>query len=135
MCIRDSYTGDGPALRHWFDICPKHCHTTLDTHDGMGVPDVEGLLEPEQVRHVIQTLLTRGANIKWAFREGSLDHTSLLNAYQMNATYYSALGENDDAYLLARAIQFFAPGTPQVYYGGLLAGKNDAERFAATRCV
>ena len=28
-------------------------------------------------------------------------------------------------YLIARAIQFFAPGTPQVYYVGLLAGGND----------
>jgi sucrose phosphorylase len=25
----------------------------------------------------------------------------------------------------ARAIQFFAPGMPQVYYVGLLAGSND----------
>ena len=132
LLLHTLYTGDGSALRHWFDICPKHCHTTLDTHDGMGVPDVEGLLEPQEVRQVIETLLERGANIKWAFREGSLDHTNLLNAYQMNATYYSALGKNDEAYLLARAIQFFAPGTPQVYYVGLLAGKNDAERFAAT---
>ena len=32
---------------------------------------------------------------------------------------------NDDAYLAARAIQFFSPGIPQVYYVGLLAGEND----------
>jgi sucrose phosphorylase len=29
--------------------------------------------------------------------------------------------------LAARAIQFFAPGVPQVYYVGLLAGENDHE--------
>ena len=29
--------------------------------------------------------------------------------------------------MLARAIQFFAPGIPQVYYVGMLAGKNDIE--------
>ena len=29
------------------------------------------------------------------------------------------------AYLLARAVQFFLPGVPQVYYVGLLAGEND----------
>ena len=33
-------------------------------------------------------------------------------------------------YLLARAIQFFAPGVPQVYYVGLLAGENDMTLLA-----
>ena len=37
------------------------------------------------------------------------------------------LGADDDAYLAARAIQFFTPGIPQVYYVGLLAGENDQE--------
>ena len=41
--------------------------------------------------------------------------------------------ERDDAYLLARAIQFFAPGVPQVYYVGLLAGRNDLEQLERTR--
>lgn len=132
LLLHTLYTGSGAALKNWFAICPMHCHTTLDTHDGMGVPDVEGLLAPEEVRAVIQRLLGYGANIKWAFRAGSLDHTNLLNAYQMNATYYSSLGENDQAYLLARAIQFFAPGTPQVYYVGLLAGRNDVARYEKT---
>jgi len=32
--------------------------------------------------------------------------------------------------LLARAVQFFAPGIPQVYYVGLLAGVNDMALLA-----
>jgi sucrose phosphorylase len=32
--------------------------------------------------------------------------------------------------LLARAIQFFAPGVPQVYYIGLLAGESDMDLLA-----
>nr|UVY99314.1 sucrose phosphorylase [Agrobacterium fabrum] len=47
---------------------------------------------------------------------------SNLDLYQVNCTYYDALGRNDDDYLIARAIQFFAPGIPQVYYVGLLGG-------------
>lgn len=36
------------------------------------------------------------------------------------------------AYLLARAIQFWTPGVPMVYYVGLFAGANDeAVRLAA----
>jgi sucrose phosphorylase len=44
---------------------------------------------------------------------------------QINSTYYSALGNRDEWYLLARAIQFFTPGIPLVYYVGLFAGRND----------
>ncbi|MFM2288747.1 MAG: hypothetical protein RL684_1890, partial [Pseudomonadota bacterium] len=52
---------------------------------------------------------------------------SNLDLYQVNCTFYEALGRDDNAYLLARAIQFFMPGIPQVYYAGLLAGLNDVE--------
>ncbi len=48
-----------------------------------------------------------------------------VDVHQLNCTYYSALGEDDDRYLAARAIQLFARGVPQVYYVGLLAGAND----------
>ena len=47
--------------------------------------------------------------------------------YQVNATYYSALGDDDRKMLFARAIQMFMPGKPQVWYLDLFAGKNDHE--------
>ena len=50
----------------------------------------------------------------------------------MNCTFYDALGRDDDRYLLARALQFWAPGIPQVYYVGLLAGHNDMDLLART---
>ena len=58
--------------------------------------------------------------------------------HQLNCTYYSALGEDDDRYLAARAIQLFARGIPQVYYVGLLAGTNDhaaVERTGEGRAI
>ena len=56
-----------------------------------------------------------------------------LDVYQVNCTYYSALGNRDQAYLLSRAIQFFAPGIPMVYYVGLLAGENDVKLMERTK--
>ena len=53
-----------------------------------------------------------------------------LDLYQVNCTFYDALGRRDNEYLIARAIQFFVPGVPQVYYVGLLAGTNDMELLA-----
>ena len=55
---------------------------------------------------------------------------SNLDLYQVNCTFHDALGRDDRAYLAARAIQFFLPGVPQVYYVGLLAGGNDLELLA-----
>jgi hypothetical protein len=58
-------------------------------------------------------------------REATGAAASNLDLYQVNCTFYDALGRDDGAYLIARAIQFFLPGVPQVYYVGLLAGEND----------
>ncbi|MEY3252447.1 MAG: hypothetical protein RL227_1420 [Pseudomonadota bacterium] len=51
--------------------------------------------------------------------------SSNLDPTQVNCTCCDALGRDDEAYLAARAIQFFLPGVPQVRYVGLLAGEND----------
>lgn len=71
-----------------------------------------------------------GANVKKVYSSTAYHN---LDVYQINTTYYSALGDNDQAYLLARAVQVFAPGIPQVYYVGLLAGKNDLALLEKTK--
>ena len=53
------------------------------------------------------------------------------DVHQIRGTYYSMLGCDDAAYLAARALQFFVPGIPQVYYVGLLAGANDEAASAS----
>ena len=40
------------------------------------------------------------------------------------------LGQDDQRYLAARMVQLLLPGTPQIYYVGLLAGSNDMELLA-----
>jgi sucrose phosphorylase len=50
-----------------------------------------------------------------------------IDYYQVNATFFSALGEDEQKLRLARAIQMFMPGMPQVWYLDLFAGKNDYE--------
>lgn len=56
-----------------------------------------------------------------------------LSAAQINCSYYSAVGDRDDWYILARAIQLFTPGIPLIYYVGLLAGRNDLELVEETK--
>ena len=65
-------------------------------------------------------------------------HADGVDVHQLNCTYYSALGCDDDRYVAARAIQLFARGIPQLYYVGLLAGENDdaaVERTGEGRAI
>jgi sucrose phosphorylase len=90
----------------------------LGCHDGIPLLDLKGLLADELIQRLIDTIVKRGGYIKDLHGKKDM-------YYQVNATYYSALGEDDAKLILARAIQIFMPGIPQVWYLDLLAGKND----------
>ena len=92
----------------------------LGCHDGIPLLDLKGLLPEERIQSLIGTLVERGGFVKDL-------HGAKNVYYQVNATYYSALGEDDRRMLLARALQLFMPGKPQVWYLDLFAGKNDYE--------
>ena len=130
LLLHALYFGNSTYLKHWLEICPRKQYTTLDTHDGIGVVDVRGLLPEEEIDAAKEYLFQYGANVKRVYNTEKYNN---LDIYQINCTYYSALGDNDKAYLLARAVQFFAPGIPQVYYVGLLAGKNDIDFLESTK--
>ena len=130
LLINALYYGKTEYLKHWLEICPRKQFTTLDTHDGIGVVDVKDLLPDEEIERTKEDIFKFGANVKKVYNTADYNN---LDIYQINCTYYSALGDDDRSYLLARAVQFFAPGIPQVYYVGLLAGKNDIELLEETK--
>ena len=130
LLINAIYYGQTQYLKHWLKICPRRQFTTLDTHDGIGVVDVKDLLPDEEIERTKEDIFKFGANVKKIYNTAAYNN---LDIYQVNCTYYSALGCDDDAYLLARAVQIFAPGIPQVYYVGLLAGSNDLELLEETK--
>ena len=43
------------------------------------------------------------------------------------------MGNDDKKYFIARLLQIFAPGIPQIYYVGLLAGENDIQLLEKTK--
>ena len=127
-------------LREWLAIRPANSLTVLDTHDGIGVIDIgadpadrtgsPGLVPPAEIDGLVTRIheLSRGES-----RQATGAAASNLDLYQVNCTFYDALGRDDRSYLVARAIQFFIPGVPQVYYVGLLAGTNDMELLARSK--
>ena len=119
-------------LKQWAAVRPTNALTVLDTHDGIGIIDIgadatdregrPGLVPPAELDRLVETLHT---NSRGQSREATGAAASNLDLYQVNCTFYDAVGRDDRAYLIARAVQFFLPGVPQVYYVGLLAGAND----------
>ena len=114
---------NGTYLKKWIDeITEKNIRTVnmLGCHDGIPLLDLKGLLPEEDIRNMIDIVVGRGGYVKDL-------HGAKNVYYQVNATYYSALGESDRRMLMARAIQLFMPGKPQIWYLDLFAGKNDYE--------
>lgn len=113
-------------LANWLRICPRRQITVLDTHDGMGIDDISGLapvVSVDELSDVVEHRLGCSPNFKYFYNPETKSYQG--RPHQYNCTYFSALGGNARHYLLARAIQFFTPGIPMVYYVGLFAGLND----------
>jgi len=129
---------DLEPLAHWLRIRPANAMTVLDTHDGIGIVDVgpsdlrpgePGLLTPEQIDALVEAI---HQNSGGSSRLATGAAASNLDLYQVNCTFYDALGRDDQRYVLARLIQLFVPGIAQVYYVGLLAGENDLDLLERT---
>ncbi|SFI50256.1 sucrose phosphorylase [Celeribacter neptunius] len=136
LVLHALYTGDAAPLANWLEISPRNAITVLDTHDGIGVIDAgaatdgrPGLLTPSQIDNLVETMHEKSGGTS---REATGAKASNMDLYQVNSTYFDVLGQNEAAYLIARAVQFFVPGIPQVYYVGLLGGTNDMELLRRT---
>ena len=114
---------NGEYLKKWIDEIVENRISTvnmLGCHDGIPLLDLKGLLPEEDIQRMIDTVVSRGGYVKDL-------HGAKNVYYQVNATYYSALGESDRRMDMARAIQLFMPGKPQIWYLDLFAGRNDYE--------
>jgi sucrose 6(F)-phosphate phosphorylase len=124
-------SGSAEPLATHLRSSPTRQLTMLDCHDGIPIqPDLDGILDVADARRIVEAGLSAGGNVSRILTPAHLRDLDF-DAHQLNVTYPAVLGD-DDAYLAARAVQLFAPGIPQVYYVGLLAGSNDADAVART---
>ena len=138
LVLHALFKSDSQPLAKWLSISPRNAVTVLDTHDGIGVIDVgadevdgtPGLLGPEEIDNLVETIHIKSHGQS---KKATGAAANNLDLYQVNCTFFDALAGKEVAYLIARAIQFFAPGIPQVYYVGLLGGRNDMELLERTK--
>jgi sucrose phosphorylase len=138
LVLHALYTGNAERLRRWFEVRPRNAVTVLDTHDGIGVVDVGpsasdadhlGLLDAQEIDDLVEGIHEHSHD---ASRLATGAAAANVDLYQVNCTYYDALGADETAYLIARLLQVWIPGVPQIYYVGLLAGHNDVELLHRT---
>lgn len=134
LLLHSFFTGTVDRLDNWFKIRPANCLNVLDTHDGYGVIDGgpingrPGLITQEEMAFIFE-VAERNTNGHSAKASVVPQWFSL--PHQINATLPNIVG-NDEAYVAMRAVQFFLPGEPQVYYVGLFNGMDDVELFQRT---
>lgn len=140
LALHALMTGRSDALKRWIAVRPTNALTVLDTHDGIGIIDIgadaadrsgsPGLVPPEELDRLVEWIHDNSGG---SSRQATGAAASNLDLYQVNCSFYDALARDDEAYLCARALQFFLPGVPQVYYVGLLAGANDMALLAKSQ--
>ncbi len=136
LVLHTLHSQSSEALKKWLSNSPRNVVTVLDTHDGIGIVDVakegdkKGLLDENSIDQLVENIhiYSNGTS-----RKATGAAASNLDLYQVNCTYYEALGKDDELYYLSRAIQFFSPGIPQVYYAGFLAKENDMALLEKTK--
>jgi sucrose phosphorylase len=140
LVLHAFFNGTARHLKRWLGIRPLNAFTVLDTHDGIGLIDIAadeqagsanpGLVQEDELIRLAERI---HANSNGESLRATGAAAANLDLYQVNCTFYDALGRDDLKHVLSRAIQFFFPGIPQVYYVGLLAGGNDMQLLATTR--
>ena len=134
LVIHTLEKGTNKAIIKWAkEIITKGYQTVnmLGCHDGIPVLDLKGkevngtyhngLLEDKEIEDIMNIILERGGRVKNLYDPSG----KKISYYQVNATFFSALGEDEQKLLLARAIQLFMPGIPQIWYLDIFAGKNN----------
>ena len=136
LVLHSFQTGDSTKLTTWASGLKKVSDQAtffnfLDSHDGIGVMAVKGILSDQEIEMMALKVLENGGYISYKDNgDGSV------SPYEMNITWWSAINNEDadesllfqvDRYIASRATALVMMGVPGIYLHGLLGSKNDAE--------
>ena len=133
LVLHTFYTQDATAISKWAEGLTLESNTTtffnmLDTHDGVGVMGVKGILSKEEITFIIESAKERGAYISYKATESGEE------PYEINTTWWSAINGEDDnediayqvkRYIASRSISMVIKGVPATYTHGAMALPND----------
>lgn len=110
------YPGDGATFLNF-----------LDSHDGIGLAGVEGILPPGEIQFLVEEARAHGAFISLRSNNGAE------TPYEINSTWYSALNPEGSSetrdlqvrrFLASRSIALALKGVPGVYLHSMVGSRN-----------
>lgn len=134
LVLHAFFTGDSGALSRWATTMDPPSEETaflniLDTHDGIGLQGVHGILSAGEIDFLVEQARRRGAQVSFkSTEEGGSE------PYEINTTWWSALnpgregeeiGLQIERYLASRALALVLRGVPGIYIHGALGTEND----------
>ncbi|MBP7274745.1 MAG: alpha-amylase [Kiritimatiellae bacterium] len=132
LLLHTLLSGDARPLADWVTHLqdpPPGC-TFLNftaSHDGIGVRPLEGILPDPAVEALADHVRARGGDVSMRRAAGGLDRP-----YELNTTYFDALGKREDSvvlhlarFLCSQTIACALKGIPAIYFNSLVAAPND----------
>jgi sucrose phosphorylase len=146
LVLHTFYSEDTTAISEWaagLELPSERTHlfNILDTHDGVGVQGVRGILTRKQIDALVERAAEHGAYI--SYKSGYAGD----EPYEINTTWWSAInrdGSNEPIalqvkrYVASRSIALALKGVPGSYTHGVVALPNDhalVERTGVKRDV
>lgn len=139
LLLHTFLSGDAQRLREWINTLETPSHKTTffnftASHDGIGVRPVEGVLNDDQLRALIEHVEAMGGQVSYKKNsDGSV------SPYELNVTYVDAMGRPDEdqsmtvrRFLCSQAIMLAMAGVPAVYIYSLLGSRNDLDGVGRT---
>jgi len=128
--------GTAEELTLWATTLDPPSNTTaffnfLDSHDGIGVMGVQGLLSEEDISEMCDRVREYGGFV--SMKENG-DGTE--SPYELNITWYSALNREDseepadlqlDRFIASRAVALVLCGVPAIYLPSMFGSRNDLD--------
>ena len=142
LVLHSFYRENATALSEWAGnlSAPSKLATffnILDTHDGVGLMGVRGILPKEDIDFIIQRAKGHGAYISYKMGENRIEEP-----YEINTTWWSAINRDDSdenlalqvkRYFASRSIQLVIQGIPAVYAHGAIGTPNDHDLVRNTK--
>jgi glycosidase len=141
LLVNTLLSGDCSHLKSWMMSMPparrgRAYFNFIASHDGIGLRPAEGLLGPDELKNLTETLCSFGGEISMRkMPDGQL------KPYEANISLFSALagviGRGKDEwqvgrYLCAHTIMLALEGVPAFYIHSLLGTENDLQAVAET---
>ena len=130
LALHGFISGRAEGISRWIASLeppnPKRFHVNfLSSHDGIGVTPARGLLSPQEIHHLVETVKARGGVVSYrGTPEG-------LVPYELNTTFFNALSastspreERIRVFLSCHALMVALAGIPAFWFHSLVGSQN-----------